>query len=119
MTKKLDEATKMLIESLSENMQNLALSSVENGYFSQSDFVEATTLDEVPNDEQAEVLDFFQQDLGLEVVESESYSKDMDRYYQAEEDDDAPKDKSRDVIRSIYPTYRLHEETETEETNLC
>ena len=30
-----------------------------------------------------------------------------------------PKDKSRDVIRSIYPTYRLHEETETEETNLC
>ena len=78
MTKKLDDATKMLVDSLPENLQKLASSAIENGYFSQSDFVEATTLDEIPSDEQAEVLDFFQQDLGLEVVESESYSKDMD-----------------------------------------
>ena len=96
--KKLDEATKMLVDSLPENLQKLACSAIENGYFSQSDFVEATNLDEIPDNEQAEVLDFFQQDLGLEVVESESYSKDMDRYYQAEEDDDAPKDKTRDLL---------------------
>ena len=88
MTKKLDDATKMLVDSLPENLQKLATMSIENGYFSQSDFVEATTLDEIPDEEQAEVMDFFQQDLGLEVVESESYSKDMDRYYQDEEDDD-------------------------------
>ena len=100
MTKKLDEATKMLVDSLPENLQKLATSAIENGYFSHSDFVEATNLDEVPDDEQAEVLDFFQQDLGLEVVESETYSKDMDRYYQAEEDDDEPKDKSRDLLNA-------------------
>ncbi|MBO4672451.1 MAG: RNA polymerase sigma factor RpoD [Alphaproteobacteria bacterium] len=100
MTKKLDEATKMLVDSLPENLQKLATSAIENGYFSQSEFVEATTLDEVPDDEQAEVMDFFQQDLGLEVVESESYSKDMDRYYQAEEDNDEPRDKSRDLLNA-------------------
>ncbi|MFQ6760053.1 MAG: RNA polymerase sigma factor RpoD [Alphaproteobacteria bacterium] len=100
MTKKLDTATKMLIDSLPENLQKLATVSIENGYFSQSDFVEATTLDEVPDDEQAEVMDFFQQDLGLEVVESESYSKDMDRYYQAEEEDDGPTDKTRDLLNN-------------------
>jgi RNA polymerase primary sigma factor len=100
MTKKLDEATKMLIDSLPENLQKLANVSIENGYFSHSDFVEATSLDEIPDDEQAEVLDFFQQDLGLEVVESESYSKDMDRYYQEEDDDDAPNDKTRDLLNA-------------------
>lgn len=100
MTKKLDEATKMLVDSLPENLQKLATVSIENGYFSQSDFIEATSLDEVPEEEQAEVMDFFQQDLGLEVVESESYSKDMDRYYQSEEDDDTPNDKTRDLLNN-------------------
>ena len=100
MTKKLDDATKMLVDSLPENLQKLATMSIENGYFSQSDFVEATTLDEIPDEEQAEVMDFFQQDLGLEVVESESYSKDMDRYYQDEEDDDRPNDKTRDLLNA-------------------
>ncbi|MBQ9539915.1 MAG: hypothetical protein IJU89_00625, partial [Alphaproteobacteria bacterium] len=92
MTKKLDEATKMLVDSLPENLQKLATTSIEDGYFSQTDFIEATTLDEVPDDEQAEVMDFFQQDLGLELVESDSFSKDMDRYYQSEEDDDENRD---------------------------
>ncbi len=100
MTKKLDEATKMLVDSLPENLQRLAFSAIENGYFSQSEFVEATSLDEVPDSERAEVMDFFQQDLGLEVVESESYSKDMDRYYRDEEDDDAPNDKTRDLLNA-------------------
>jgi len=100
MTRKLDDATKMLVESLPENLQRLAFSSIENGYFSQSDFVEATSLDEIPDSEQAEIMGFFQQDLGLEVVESESYSKDMDRYYQEEEDDDTPNDKSRDLLNA-------------------
>ena len=97
MIKKLDNATKMLVESLPENLQRLAFSAIDNGYFSQSDFVEATSLDEIPDEEQAEVMDFFQQDLGLELVESESYSKDMARYYQEEDDDGAPNDKSRDL----------------------
>ena len=101
MAKKLDEATKMLIESLSENMQNLAFSAVENGYFSQSDFNEALSMDEIPDSEQAELMDFFQQDLGLEMVESENFSKDMDRYYRDEEDEDEqPHDKSRDLLNA-------------------
>ena len=100
MTKKLDEATRMLVDSLPENLQKLATSAIENGYFSQSDFAEATSLDEVPDAEQAEVMDFFQQDLGLEVIESENYAKDMARYYQDEEDDSEPKDKSRDLLNA-------------------
>ena len=111
MTKKLDEATKMLIESLSENMQNLAFSAVENGYFSQSDFTEAINMDEIPDSEQAELLDFFQQDLGLEMVESENFSKDMDRYYREDEDeDDQPRDKSRDLLNAEAEQVDVNEE---------
>ncbi len=111
MTKKLDEATKMLIESLPENMQNLAFSSVENGYFSQSDFNEAIGLDEIPDSDQAELMDFFQQDLGLEMVESESFSKDMDRYYREDADeDDQPRDKSRDLLNAEAEQVDVNEE---------
>jgi len=111
MTKKLDEATKMLIESLPENMQNLAFSSVENGYFSQSDFNEAIGLDEIPDSDQAELMDFFQQDLGLEMVESESFSKDMDRYYREDADeDDQPHDKSRDLLNAEAEQVDVNEE---------
>ena len=62
MVKKLDEATKLLIDSLPENLQKLAESAMEVGYMSQMDFTAATEADEIPSDEQDEVLDFFQQD---------------------------------------------------------
>lgn len=75
MAKKLDEATKLLIDSLPENLQKLATNAVEVGYLSQMDFNAATEADEVPEEEQDEVLDFFQQDLGLEILETDSYSK--------------------------------------------
>ena len=38
MAKKLDDATRLLIESLPENLQKLATSAVEVGYLSQMDF---------------------------------------------------------------------------------
>ena len=100
MTKKLDDATKMLVDSLPENLQKLATMSIENGYFSQSDFVEATTLDEIPDEEQAEVMDFFQQDLGLEVEIIFKSGAIMLGYYQDEEDDDRPNDKTRDLLNA-------------------
>ena len=62
MAKKLDEATKLLIDSLPENLQKLATSAVDVGYLSKIDFDDATDADEVPADEKEEVLDFFQQD---------------------------------------------------------
>ena len=39
MAKKLDEATRLLIDSLPESLKELALSSTEIGYLSQMDFV--------------------------------------------------------------------------------
>ena len=62
MAKKLDDATKLLIDSLPENLQKLATSAVEVGYFSQMDFNAANEADEVPSEEQEEVMDFFTQD---------------------------------------------------------
>lgn len=59
MAKKLDAATKLLIDSLPENLQKLATNAIEVGYLSQMDFNAATEADEVPTDEQDEVLDFF------------------------------------------------------------
>ena len=98
MAKKLDEATKLLIESLPENLQKLARSAVEVGYMSQMDFDAATEADEVPHEEQDEVLDFFQQDLGLEILEADNYSKNLDKYY--DEDTEESRDKTRNLLNS-------------------
>ena len=98
MAKKLDEATKLLIDSLPENLQNLATSSVEVGYLSQIDFTNATEADEIPVEEQDEVLDFFQQDLGLEILETDNFAKDLEKYY--EDDSDEPIDKTRDLLNT-------------------
>lgn len=98
MAKKLDEATKLLIDSLPENLQKLAASSMEVGYLSQMDFDTATEADEVPAEEQDEVLDFFQQDLGLEILETDSYPKDMEKYY--DDDSDEPRDKTRNLLNA-------------------
>lgn len=98
MAKKLDEATKLLIDSLPENLQKLATSAMEVGYLSQMDFNNATEADEVPAEEQDEVLDFFQQDLGLEILETDSFSQDMEKYY--DDDSDEPRDKTRNLLNA-------------------
>lgn len=99
MERKLDDATRLLIESLPENLQKLAESAIEVGYMSQMDFAAATAADEVPDEEQDEVLDFFQQDLGLEVLESDSYPRDLGKYYD-EDDSDEPRDKTRNLLNA-------------------
>lgn len=91
MSKKIDEATRLLVESLPENLQKLAASSMENGYLSQIDFNSAVDADEVPEDEHQEVLDFFKQDLGLEILETENYAKDIEKYYDEDSDENAEK----------------------------
>ena len=91
MVRELDSATRMLVESLPENLQKLAESSVENGYLAQMDFDAAVDADEVPEEERQEVLDFFKQDLGLEVFETENYAKDLEKYYDEDSDDDSEK----------------------------
>ncbi len=99
MNKKLDEATRLLIDSLPENLQRLATSAVEVGYMSRMDFQAATEADEVPTEEHDEVLDFFQQDLGLEILESDNYPQDLGKYYD-EDDSDGPHDKTRNVLNA-------------------
>ncbi len=91
MSKKLDEATRLLVESLPENLQKLAMSSIENGYLSQMDFNAATEADEIPEEENQEVLDFFKQDLGLEFLETDNYAKDSGKYYDDDADENSEK----------------------------
>ena len=91
MSKKLDNATKLLVDSLPENLQKLATSSLENGYLSQMDFNAAAGADEIPDEEQGEVQDFFKQDLGLEFIETGNYSKDLEKYYDEDADENAEK----------------------------
>jgi len=95
MAKQIDEATRLLIDSLPENLQKLATSAIEVGYLSQMDFTNAIEADEVPGEERSEVSDFFQQDLGLEFIEINSFSRDVDSYY---EDDGASLDKTRNLL---------------------
>ncbi|MCQ2581929.1 MAG: RNA polymerase sigma factor RpoD [Alphaproteobacteria bacterium] len=102
MAKQFDEATKLLIESLPENLQKLATSASEVGYLSHMDFQAATEADEIPEEDHAEVLDFFQQDLGLEILETESFSQNSDKFYEMEDDeeDDNVRDKTRNLLNS-------------------
>ena len=98
MAKKIDEATKLLIDSLPENLQKLATSAAEVGYLSHTDFINAIDADEVPSEEQEDVLSFFQQDLGLEIIEASSFSNDMEKYYGDE--DEGSRDKTRNLLNS-------------------
>ena len=98
MAKQIDDATRLLIESLPENLQKLAASAAEVGYMSQMDFDAATEADEIPAEEQDEVLDFFQQDLGLEILETDNFPKDLGKYY--DDDSDEPQDKTRNLLNA-------------------
>lgn len=100
MAKKIDDATRLLIDSLPENLQKLAASAVEVGYFSQMDFTSATEADEIPSEETEEVMDFFTQDLGLEMLESDSYAKNLEKYYEADEDYEGNRDKTRNLLNA-------------------
>lgn len=102
MAKKLDAETKFLIEnSLSENLKELALASLEMGYLTQMDFDAAIQADEIPDEEQAEILEFFKQDLELEIIDTDSdrFARDMEKYYE-EDDDSYNRDKTRDVLNA-------------------
>jgi RNA polymerase primary sigma factor len=101
MAKKLDEATTLLIDSLPESLKELALSANEVGYLSKMDFDAAIQADEVPDEEQQEVLDFFKQDLGLEVLETDPdrFSREMEKYYE-EDDENYNRDKTRDLLNA-------------------
>ena len=101
MAKKLDEATKLLVDSLPESLKELALSASEVGYLSQMDFDNAFQADEVPEEEQDEVVEFFKQDLGLEILETDSdrFTRDMEKYY-AEDEDSYSHDKTRDLLNA-------------------
>ena len=101
MSKKIDEATRLLIDSLPESLKELALSASEIGYLSQMDLDNAFQSDEVPDEEQDEVVDFFKQDLGLEVIETDSdrFTRDMEKYYE-EDDENYNRDKTRDLLNA-------------------
>ncbi|MBR6010147.1 MAG: RNA polymerase sigma factor RpoD [Alphaproteobacteria bacterium] len=101
MAKKLDEATKLLVDSLPESLKELALSANEVGYLSQADFDAAFQADEVPDEEQDEVIDFFKQDLGLEILDTDSdrFTRDMEKYYE-EDEDSYSRDKTRDLLNA-------------------
>ncbi|MCL2749318.1 MAG: RNA polymerase sigma factor RpoD [Alphaproteobacteria bacterium] len=98
MPRKIDEATKFLIESLPENLRNLAESAADAGFLSQMDFDTAIGADEISDTEKDEVLSFFQQDLGLEVLESSVFMDGGDRFDDLE--DSQPRDKSRDALNA-------------------
>jgi RNA polymerase primary sigma factor len=101
MAKKLDEATRLLIDSLPESLKELALISSEDGYLSQMDFDAAITADEVPDEEKEEVLEFFKQDLGLEIIETDGdrFVRDMEKYYE-DDDENYNRDKTRDLLNA-------------------
>ena len=101
MAKKLDEATRLLVDSLPESLKELALTASEVGYLAQSDFDAAFQADEVPDEEQDEVIDFFKQDLGLEILDTDSdrFTRDMEKYYE-EDEDSYSRDKTRDLLNA-------------------
>ncbi len=101
MAKKLDEATRLLIDSLPESLKELALSANEIGYLSQMDFDAAIQADEVPDEEKDEVLEFFKQDLELEILETDGdrFARDMEKYYE-EDDESYNRDKTRDLLNA-------------------
>ncbi len=98
MPKPIDEATKFLMESLPENLRRLAESSSSAGFLSQMDFDAAIVSDEIAETEKDEILSFFQQDLGLDILESSVFLDNVRNYDDTE--DECPHDKSRDLLNA-------------------
>ena len=98
MQKKIDEATKFLIDSLPENLRKLAESSSSAGFLSRMDFDSAIVADEIDESEKDEILSFFQQDLALDILESSVFLDDNVSYEDTE--DSGPRDKSKDVLNA-------------------
>ncbi|MDR1026944.1 MAG: hypothetical protein LBL46_00825, partial [Rickettsiales bacterium] len=86
MMKKIDDTTKFLMDTLPENLKQLAKTACENGFLSQLDFDNAMIADEIPEEEKAETMSFFEQDLGLEVLEAGLFDKKIEQYYDDEND---------------------------------
>ncbi|MDR1071874.1 MAG: RNA polymerase sigma factor RpoD [Rickettsiales bacterium] len=84
--KKIDETTKFLMDSLPENLRALAGIACENGFLSQLDFDNALAADEIPEEEHDETMSFFQQDLGLEVLEAALFDKRLEQFMDEEND---------------------------------
>lgn len=99
MPKPIDEATKFLIESLPENLKKLAESSSSSGFLSRLDFDNAVNSDEIKDSEKEELLSFFQQDLGLDVLEASVFLDNSGNYEDTDEDS-GPRDKTRDILNS-------------------
>ena len=98
MPKQIDEATKFLIESLPENLKKLAETSSSVGFLSRMDFDSAIQSDEIDDSEKDEILSFFKQDLGMDVLESSVFLDDAVNYDDSE--DSGPRDKTRDILNS-------------------
>ncbi|MCL2737335.1 MAG: RNA polymerase sigma factor RpoD [Alphaproteobacteria bacterium] len=99
MPKQIDDATKFLIESLPENLRKLAEAASDAGYLSQMEFDAAVESDEIPGNEKSEVLSFFEQDLGLEIIEGTAFMR-RDTQYDEDDDGAAKHDKSRNFLTS-------------------
>ncbi|MDR0803752.1 MAG: sigma-70 family RNA polymerase sigma factor [Rickettsiales bacterium] len=94
MPKIIDDATTFLKDNLPKNLKKLADSALSLGYLSQMEFDAAVSLDEIPDNEQDEVLSFFQKDLGVEILETSIFDEKITRY---EDEDDSEKDTRDDI----------------------
>ena len=90
--KKIDQTTQFLLDSLPENLRMLADTACENGFLSQLDFDNALIADEVPESENDEILSFFRQDLGLEVLEAGLFDKKIEQFYDSDNEDSEKRD---------------------------
>ena len=100
MPRQIDEATRFLIESLPENLRKCAENATDAGYLSQIEFDAAALSDEIPLSEKSEVLSFFQQDLGLEIIEGAVFMDRAEKYDDDEDNSASKHDKSRDFLNS-------------------
>ncbi|MDR1207251.1 MAG: RNA polymerase sigma factor RpoD [Rickettsiales bacterium] len=98
MPKAITAETKLIIDSLPENLRKLANDANDAGYMSQMDFDAAVAGDEVPAAERDEVMQFFQQDLGVDIIESAMFARGVEKY--DDEDDSEKRDKSRDLLNA-------------------
>jgi RNA polymerase primary sigma factor len=83
------------MDSLPENLGQLARNACENGFLSQLDFDGALADDEVPESEREETLSFFRQDLGLEVLEAALFDKRLEQFYDTDSDDSEDRNRGR------------------------
>ncbi len=94
----IEQSTKYLVDSLPDNLKELASNALDTGYFFMWEFTRASEKDGLSLEQQNEAISFFKNELSLDLQESETAPREA-MIFEDEDDDESETKKNFDLPR--------------------